>query len=129
MNKFWNQTLEIKALIISLVATVVGVGGTAFLFWFHRYDIPLAILTSGVIIGLSWLFLYVSKRSGNKHTRLDMFLIYARLTAIVLLAIIFTALELALSLVIMSPIALVASYLVISLLTLIAYFKKGENDV
>ena len=129
MNKFWNQTLEIKALIISLLATVVGFGGTAFLFWFHRYDIPLAILTSGVIIGLSWLFLYISKRSGNKHTRLDLFLIYARLTAIVLLAIIFTALELALSLVIMSPIALVASYLVISLLTLIAYFKKGENDV
>ena len=129
MNKFWNQTLEIKALIISLVATVFGFGGTAFLFWFHRYDIPLAVLTSGVIIGLSWLFLYTSKRSGNKHTRLDMFLIYARLTAIVLLAIIFTALELALSLVIMSPIALVASYLVISLLTLIAYFKKGENDV
>ena len=129
MNKFWNQTLEIKALIISLLATVVGFGGTAFLFWFHRYDIPLAILTSGVIIGLSWLFLYISKRSGNKHTRLDLFLIYARLTAIVLLAILFTALELALSLVIMSPIALVASYLVTSLLTLIAYFKKGENDV
>ena len=129
MNKFCDQTLEIKALIISLLATVVGFGGTAFLFWFHRYDIPLAILTSGVIIGLSWLFLYISKRSGNKHTRLDMFLIYARLTAIVLLAILFTALELALSLVIMSPIALVASYLVISLLTLIAYFKKGENDV
>ena len=129
MNKFWNQTLEVKALIISLVATVIGFGGTLFLFWFHRYDIPLAVLTSGVIVGLSWLFLYLSKRSDKKHAQLDMFLIYARLTAIVILAIVFTALELALSIVVMSPIALIVSYLLISLLTLIAYFKKGENDV
>ena len=129
MNKFWNQTLEAKALIISLVATVMGFGGTLFLFWFHRYDIPLAVLTSGVIVALSWFFLYLSKRSNNKHAKLDLFLIYARLTAIVILAIVFTALELALSLVIISPIALVAAYLVISLLTLIAYFRKGENDV
>ena len=129
MKKFWNQALEVKALIISLVATVIGFGGTLFLFWFHRYDIPLAVLTSGAVVTLSWLFLYLSKRSNKKHTQLDMFLIYARLTIIVLLAIVFTALELALSLVIMSPIALVASYLVISLLTLLAYFKKGENDV
>ena len=129
MNKFWNQTLEVKALIISLVATVMGFGGTLFLFWFHRYDIPLAVLTSGVIVALSWFFLYLSKRSNNKHAKLDLFLIYARLTTIVILAIVFTALELALSLVIISPIALVAAYLVISLLTLIAYFRKGENDV
>ena len=129
MNKFWNQTLEVKALIISLVATVVGFGGTVFLFWFNRYDIPLAVLTSGIIVGLSWLFLYLSKRSDKKRAQLDMFLIYARLTVIVLLAIVFTALELALSIVIMSPIALIVSYLVISLLTLIAYFNKGENDV
>lgn len=129
MNKFWNQTLEVKALIISLVATVLGFGGTAFLFWFNRYDIPLAVLTSGVVVGLSWLFLYLSKRRNNKKISLDTFLIYARLTIIVILAIVFTALELALSIVIMSPIALVVSYLVISLLTLIAYFKKGENDV
>ncbi len=129
MNKFWKQTLEVKALIISLVATVLGFGGTAFLFWFNRYDIPLAVLTSGVVVGLSWLFLYLSKRRNNKKISLDTFLIYARLTIIVILAIVFTALELALSIVIMSPIALIVSYLVISLLTLIAYFKKGENDV
>ena len=129
MNKFWNQTLEVKATIISLVATVLGFGGTAFLFWFHRYDIPLAVLTSGVVVGLSWLFLYLSKRRNNKKISLDTFLIYARLTIVVALAIVFTALELGLSIVIMSPIALVVSYLVISLLTLIAYFKKGENDV
>ena len=129
MNRFWNQVLEVKALIISLVATFVGFGGTLFLFWFHRYDIPLAVLTSGAVVALSWFFLYLSKRSNNKHAKLDLFLIYARLTTIVALAIVFTSLELSLSLVILSPIALVASYLVISLLTLIAYFKKGENDV
>ena len=60
MNKFWNQTLELKALIISLVITFIGVGGTSFLFWFQRYDIPLSILTSGAIISLSWLALYLS---------------------------------------------------------------------
>ena len=129
MNKFWNQTIEIKALLISLIATVVGFGGTAFLFWFHRYDIPLGVLTSGVIVSLSWLFLYFSKRSNTKNTKLDLFLIYVRLVLIVGLTILFTALQLALSLVIISPISLVASYLVISMLTLIAYFKKGENDV
>ena len=129
MNRFWNQVLEVKALIISLAATFVGFGGTLFLFWFHRYDIPLAVLTSGAVVALSWFFLYLSKRSNNKHAKLDLFLIYARLTTIVVLAIVFTALELSLSLVILSPIALVASYLVISLLTLVAYFKKGENDV
>ena len=129
MNKFWNQTLEVKATIITLVATVLGFGGTAFLFWFHRYDIPLAVLTSGVVVGLSWFFLFLSKRRNIKNASLDTFLIYARLTIVVALAIVFTALELGLSIVIMSPIALVVSYLVISLLTLIAYFKKGENDV
>ena len=129
MNKFWNQTIEIKALIISLIATIVGLGGTSFLFWFHRYDIPLGVLISGLIIALSWLFLYLSKRRNNKDAKLDLFLIYIRLIVTVGLAILFTALELGLSLVIISPIALVASYLVISLLTLIAYFKKGENDV
>ncbi len=129
MNKFWNQTLEVKATIISLVATVLGFGGTAFLFWFHRYDIPLAVLTSGVVVGLSWFFLFLSKKRNIKNASLDTFLIYARLTIVVALAIVFTALELGLSIVIMSPIALVVSYLVISLLTLIAYFKKGENDV
>ena len=129
MNKFWNQTIEFKALIISLVTTVLGFGGTLFLFWLHRYDIPLAILTSGVIVSLSWLFLYLSKRGNTHRTKLDVFLIYARLISIVSLAILFTALELSLSLVILSPIALVVAYLVIASLTLIAYFNKGENNV
>ena len=129
MKNFWNKSIEFKSLVISSITTGFGFLATMFLFWFHRYDIPLAVLTSGVIVGLSWLFLYLSKRSDKKHAQLDMFLIYARLTAIVILAIVFTALELALSIVIMSPIALIVSYLLISLLTLIAYFKKGENDV
>ena len=129
MNKFWNQTLEIKALIISLVATVIGVGGTSFLFWFQRYDIPLAVLASGLIISLSWLALYLSKRGNNKRVKLDIVLIYLRLVLILVVTIVVTLLELNYALVTISPIVLVISYLVISLLTLLAYFKKGENDV
>ena len=129
MNKFWNQTLELKALIISLVITVIGVGGTSFLFWFQRYDIPLAILTSGVIISLSWLALFLSKRGNAKRVKLDIALIYIRLILIVLIATVTTILEIKLAIVTISPVFLVISYLVISLLTLIAYFKKGENDV
>ena len=129
MNKFWNQTIEVKALIISLIITVLGFGGTAFLFWFQRYDIPLAILTSGAIVSLSWLALYLSKRGNAKRVKLDIVLIYVRLILIVLIASITTILEIKLAIVTISPIFLVISYLAISLLTLIAYFKKGENDV
>ena len=129
MNKFWNQTLEVKALIISLLATVVGFGGTSFLFWFQRYDIPLAILTSGVIVSLSWLALYLSKRGKVKRVKLDIALIYIRLILVVLIATLVTVLEINFAIVTISPVFLVISYLVISLLTLIAYFKKGENDV
>jgi len=129
MKKFWNQTIEIKALIISLVATVVGFLGTAFLFWFHRYDIPLAILISGSIITLTWFALFLSRRRSLPIVKLDIFLIYTRLILIVSLTILFAILEINLGLIIISPIYLVISYLVISLLTLIAYFNKGENDV
>ena len=129
MNKFWNQTIEVKALIISLIVTVLGFGGTAFLFWFQRYDIPLAILTSGAIVSLSWLALYLSKRGNTKRVKLDIALIYVRLILIVLIATVTTILEIKLAIVTISPVFLVISYLVISLLTLIAYFKKGENDV
>ena len=129
MNKFWNQTIEVKALIISLIATILGFGGTSFLFWFQRYDIPLAILTSGAIISLSWLALYLSKRGNTKRVKLDIALIYIRLILIVLIATVTTILEIKLAIVTISPVFLVISYLVISLLTLIAYFKKGENDV
>ena len=130
MKKFFSQTTEIKALVIAITATVLGFLGTMFLFWFQRYDIPLAVLTSGLIISLSWLCLYLSRKGDKKRVKLDIVLIYSRLILIVLLATLFTALELSLSLVIISPITLVISYLVISLLTLLAYIqKKGENDV
>ena len=129
MNKFWNQTIEVKALIISLIATILGFGGTSFLFWFQRYDIPLSILTSGAIISLSWLALFLSKRGNAKRVKLDIVLIYVRLILIVLIAAITTILEIKLAIVTISPIFLVISYLVMSLLTLLAYFKKGENDV
>ena len=129
MNKFWNQTIEVKALIISLITTILGFGGTSFLFWFQRYDIPLSILVSGAIISLSWLALYLSKRGNTKRVKLDIALIYIRLILIVLIATVTTILEIKLAIVTISPVFLVISYLVISLLTLIAYFKKGENDV
>ena len=129
MKRFWNQTIEIKALIISLLATVIGFLGTAFLFWFHRYDVPLAILTSGGIIALTWFALFLSRRRSLPVVKLDIFLIYLRLILITSLTILFAVLNMTLGLVIISPIYLVISYLVISLLTLIAYFRKGENDV
>jgi len=129
MNKFWNQPLELKALIISLIVTILGFGGTMFLFWFQRYDVPLAILTSGAIISLSWLALFLSKRGNTRRVKLDIALIYVRLILIVLIATVTTILEIKLAIVTISPVFLVISYLVISLLTLLAYFKKGENDV
>ena len=129
MKRFWNQTIEIKALIISLLATIVGFLGTAFLFWFHRYDVPLAILTSGVIITSTWFALFLSRKRSLPVVKLDIFLIYLRLILITSLTILFAVLNLTIGLVIISPIYLVISYLVISLLTLIAYFRKGENDV
>ena len=119
----------VLSIIISLVITFIGVGGTSFLFWFQRYDIPLSILTSGAIISLSWLALYLSKRGNTKRVKLDIALIYIRLILIVLIATVTTILEIKLAIVTISPVFLVVSYLVISLLTLLAYFKKGENDV
>ena len=129
MKRFWNQTIELEALIISLFATVIGFLGTAFLFWFHRYDIPLAILTGGGIIALTWFALFLSRRRNIPIVKLDIFLIFLRLILITSLTILFAVLDMTLGLVIISPIYLVISYLIISLLTLIAYFRKGENDV
>ena len=129
MSKFWSLTLEIKSLIISSLATLLGFGGTAFLFWFQHYDIPLGVLTGGLVVILSWLFLYLIKKKGNHHVKLEIALIYVRLGIVVILTSLFVVLELALSLVTVSPIALIVSYLVISLFTLFAYFKKGEENV
>ena len=129
MKKFWNQTIEIKAFIISLTATIIGFMGTAFLFWFQHYEIPLAVLTSGVVVTSSWFALYLSKKRGKPSVKLDIVLIYLRLFLIISLTILFAILQISLSLVIVSPIFLVVSYLAISALTFLAYIRKGENDV
>ena len=127
MKKFWNQTVEFKALIISSLLTILGFLGTLFLFWFHRYDIPVAVFLGGAIISLSWLILYLSKRGGEGRVKLDIFAIYLRLGLVALLAILFTVLKLTIGLVIASPIVLIISYLAISLLTLLAFIGKDKN--
>lgn len=127
MTKFKDQLLEFRAFIISLIVSVVGFLATAFLFWFNRYDVPLAVLTSGLIVTLSWLFLYLNKKKEKPNLKLDIVFIYLRLTLIVILAIVFIVLELTVSLVTVSPVFLVVSYLAISLLTLFAYIGRREN--
>ena len=129
MKNFWSQTLEIKSIIISSLATILGFGGTAFLFWLQHYDIPLGVLLGGLIVLISWLLLYLIKKKGKRNPKIDIAIIYGRLAVIVVLAILFTALHLALSLIIVSPIALVISYLVVTLMTLLAYISKGEDNV
>ena len=129
MKRFWSQTTEIKALFINLMLTILGFGGTMFLFWFHRYDVPLAILTSGIIVSFTWLCLYLSKRNGQKHIKLDVVLIYIRLALVVGLTLLFMILQMTNNIVIISPIWLIVAYLIMSLGTLVAYFTKGENDV
>ena len=127
MKKFWNQTVEFKSLVISIIATVLAFGGTAVLFWFSRYDIPLATLTSGLVVIISWLILYLNKKKDKPAVKLDILAIYLRLTLIVILAITFAVLELTIKLVTVSPVFLVVSYLGYSLINLLAYIKKGEN--
>ena len=127
MNKFWNQTVEFKSLVISLITTLLAFGGTLVLFWFNRYDIPLAVLASGVVVSVSWLILYLNQRSANPKVKLDIFAIYLRLSLIVVMAIVFTALDLTLNLVIISPIFLVVSYIGYSLVNLLAYIRKDSN--
>ena len=127
MSKFKDQSIEFRALIISLIVTVVGFLGTAVLFWFNRYDIPLAVLTSGLIVTLSWLFLYLNKKKEKPNPKLDIVFIYLRLILVVILAIVFIVLEITLSLVTVSAVFLVVSYLVISLSTLLVYVGRREN--
>jgi hypothetical protein len=127
MKKFWNQTVEFKSLVISIIATVLAFAGTAVLFWFNRYDIPLATLTSGLVVIISWLILYLNKKKDKPAVKLDILAIYLRLTLIVILAITFAVLELTIKLVTVSPVFLVVSYLGYSLINLLAYIKKGEN--
>ena len=126
MKKFWSQNSEARALIVSTLLTVIGVGGTAFLFWFNRYDVPLGVLVGGAVVVLTWLALYFVKKSNKPHVKLDIALIYIRLAVIVLLAILFAVLAFSFSLVIISPLYMVIAYLVISLSAMAVYIKKGE---
>ena len=127
MKKFFSQNLEIKALIISITATVLGFLGTVFLFWYNRGDIPFGVLTGGGIIILGWLILYLSKKANKETAKLDVFIIFLRLTLLVLIAIAFAILRLKINLYIISPVSLIIAYLVVSLLTLIAHIGKDKN--
>ncbi len=127
MKKFFSQNLEIKALIISITATVLGFLGTVFLFWYKRGDIPFGVLTGGGIIILGWLILYSSKKANKETAKLDVFVIFLRLTLLVLFAAVFAVLRLQFNLYIISPVSLIIAYLVVSLLTLIAHIGKDKN--
>ena len=127
MKKFFSQNLEIKTLIISITATVLGFLGTVFLFWYNRGDIPFGVLTGGGIIILGWLILYLSKKANKETAKLDVFVIFLRLTLLVLFAAVFAVLRLKLNLYIISPVSLIIAYLVVSLLTLIAHVGKDKN--
>ena len=129
MKKLWSQNSEARALIIATLLTVIGVGGTAFLFWFHRYDIPLAVLLGGAVVSLTWFLLYLVKKSDKPHVKLDITLIYVRLAVIVGLAILFAVLTYHYHIVIISPIYMVIAYLVISLITMVVFIKKGAGNV
>ena len=129
MKKLWNQNNEAKALIVSSILTILGFCGTAFLFWFRRYDIPLAVLTGGGIVVLAWLTLYLVKRTNKPHTKLEIAILFSRLILVTSLAILFAVLAYALKIVVVSPIYLIISYFVISLVAMIFYLKKGEENV
>lgn len=126
MKKLWNQNNEAKALIVSVILTILGFVGTAFLFWFHRYDIPLAVLLGGAISSLAWLFLYLLKKSDKKGSKLEIVVMFSRLTLVVLLAITFTVLEKFAGIVTASPIYLIVAYFVASMASLVFYIRKGE---
>lgn len=126
MKKFRDQTVEFKSLVISSSLTILGFLGTLFLFWLQRYDIPLAVLLGGMIVSISWLILYLSKRSDKERVKLDIFAIYLRLGLVAVLTATFAVLKIAFNIVIVSPIFLVISYLVISLSTLLAFIRKEK---
>ena len=126
MKKFWSLNSEARALIVSTLLIVIGVGGTAFLFWFQRYDIPLGVLIGGAVVALTWLALFFVKRSGKPRIKLDIALIYIRLGVIVALAILFTVLSILYNIVIASPVSMIIAYGIISILAMLVYIKKGE---
>lgn len=127
MKKFLNQTTEIKALIISSIATVLGFLGTMFLFWSNRGDIPFGVLTGGGIILLSWLILYLSKKNGKETIKLDIFVVFLRLGLLVAFSIAFALVQWKFGLYIISPVSLIIAYLVTSLLTLLVHLGKEKE--
>ena len=129
MKKFWNPNSEARALIVSTLLTVVGLCGTLFLFWFHRYDVPLAVLLGGSVVSLTWFLLYLVKKSNKPHVKIDITLIYVRLVIIVGLAFLFAFLAYQFKIVIVSPVYMVIAYLVISLATMVVFIKKGVTSV
>lgn len=129
MKNFWAKEIEYKALVISCLATLLVFLATMVCFWFNRYEIPLAGLVGGGVVVMSWLVLLINKKRQRKSLPADIFLIYFRLVFIALLAALFTYLQLEFSLVIVSPIFLIVFYLIISMFTLIAYWKKEGINV
>ena len=127
MKKFFSLNLEIKALIISITATVLGFLGTVFLFWYNRGDIPFGVLTGGGIIILGWLILYLSKKANKETAKLDVFVIFLRLGLLIIGSITFAILQWWLGLYIISAVSLIVAYLVVSLLTLLAHIGKEQN--
>ena len=127
MKKFFSQTTEIKALVIAITATVLGFLGTMFLFWYKRGDVPFGVLTGGGIIILGWLILYLSKKHHKENVKLDIFVIFLRLGLLIIGSITFAILQWWLGLYIISAVSLIITYLVVSLLTLIAHIGKEQN--
>ena len=127
MKKFFSQTTEIKALVIAITATILGFLGTMFLFWYKRGDVPFGVLTGGGIIILGWLILYLSKKQHKENVKLDIFVIFLRLGLLIIGSIAFAILQWWLGLYIISAVSLIITYLVVSLLTLIAHIGKEQN--
>lgn len=127
MKKFFAQNIETKALVISITATVLGFLGTVFLFWYKRGDIPFGVLFGGGIIILAWLILYLSKKNNKETVKLDIFVIFLRLGLLIIGAVTFAMLQWWLGLYIISSVALIIAYLVVSLLTLLAHIGKDKN--
>ncbi|NLB49157.1 MAG: hypothetical protein GX813_04915 [Erysipelotrichia bacterium] len=129
MKNFWTKEIEYKAAVISSLMTLLVFLCTAVFFWFGRYEIPLAALLGGAVVIASWLLLLKNKKRQSKSIFADIFLIYFRLIVIGLLAGLFAFLQLKLSIIIVSPIFLVVFYSIISLVSLIAYWKKEADNV
>ena len=127
MKKFFTQNIETKALVISITATVLGFLGTVFLFWYKRGDVPFGVLFGGGIIILAWLILYLSKKKNKETVKLDIFVIFLRLGLLIIGSITFAMLQWWLGLYIISAVSLIITYLVVSLLTLLAHIGKDKN--